>query len=74
MARCPERSGNSEGESGMNLGDSGLDSSVLLPISLPEVLVSLLGKFISLAIVIGACHRSSGEAECPHWSYAPSRR
>ena len=42
----------------MNLGDSGLDSGDLLPVSVPEVLVSLLCKFLSLAIVIGARHRS----------------
>ena len=37
----------------MNLGDSGPDSGAVLPVSLPEVLVSLLGEFLSLAIVIG---------------------
>ena len=55
--RRPDRGGSSEGEGGVNLGDSGPDSGavlpVSLPVSLPEVLVSLLGEFLSLAIVIG---------------------
>jgi hypothetical protein len=46
----PDRGGGSEGEGGVSLGDSG----PLLPVSLPEVLVSLLCEFLSLAIVIGA--------------------
>jgi hypothetical protein len=52
--RGPNRGGGSQGESGVNLGDSGPDSGAVLPVSLPEVLVSLLREFLSLAIVIGA--------------------
>ena len=37
----------------MNLGDCGPDSGALLPVSLPEVLVSLLCEVLSRAIVIG---------------------
>ena len=44
----------------MNLGDSGPDSGAVLPVSQPEVLVSLRCEFLSLAIVMGARHRSSG--------------
>ena len=47
-----ERGGSSQGE-GVNLGDSGPDSGAVLPVSLPEVLVSLLGEFLSFVIVIG---------------------
>ena len=52
--RRPERTGGSVGEGGVNLGDGRPYSGALLPVSLPEVLVSLLCEFLSLAIVIGA--------------------
>lgn len=38
--RRTERSGSGEGERGVNLGDGGPDGGALLPVSLPEVLVS----------------------------------
>jgi hypothetical protein len=53
--RRADRSGNSQGEGGVDLGDSGPDSGALLP----EVLMSLLSEFLSLARVIRARHRSS---------------
>ena len=47
-SRRPERGGGDQGEDGVNLGDGGPDSRAVLPLSLPEVLVSLCGKFLAL--------------------------
>ena len=49
----------------MNLGDGGPDRSTVLPLSLPEVVVSLRREFFSLAVVIWARHQSSRWARCP---------
>ena len=67
--RRPERGRGSQGEGGVNLGHSGPDGGAVLPVSLPEVLVSLRCEFLGLAIVIGTRYRSSRWDRCPHWSH-----
>lgn len=42
----------------VNLGNGGPDGAVL-SLPLPEILTSLVGELLSLAVVIGAGHRSS---------------
>jgi hypothetical protein len=72
--RRPERGSSGESKGGVNLGDGGPDSGAVLPVSLPEVLVSLCRQFLGLAVVIWARHRSSRWSRCPALESYLSRR